>query len=76
MFKFEVEFWDEELQEPNFEIGITDGKDYGEAANHVSDYYGFGNIVSMELEKLNNIIVGDEVERTFKPQEIYDNEWI
>ena len=76
MFKFEVEFWDEENQKYIFENGVTEGKDYGEAANHVSDYYGFENIVSIELEKLDNIIVGDEVEKIFRPQEIYDNEWI
>lgn len=74
MFKFEVEFWDEENQKYIFENGVTEGKDYGEAANHVSDYYGFENIVSIELEKLDNIIVGDEVEKIFRPQEIYDNE--
>ena len=67
MFKFEVEFWDEENQKYIFENGVTEGKDYGEAANHVSDYYGFENIVSIELEKLDNIIVGDEVEKIFKP---------
>ena len=74
MFKFQVEFWDEENQEFMFQNGITDGKDYGQAANHVSDYYGRDNIVNMELEQLNNIIVGDEVEKIFQPQEIYDNE--
>ncbi len=76
MFKFRVEFWDEEAQDCLFENGITDGKDYGEAANRVTDYYGRDNIVNMELEELNNIIISDEVEHIFKPQEIKDNEWI
>lgn len=72
MFKFKVEFWDEELHKRNYENGITDGKTYGEAADHVSDYYGKENIVTMTLEELQNIIVNDNVEQFFKPEEIKD----
>jgi hypothetical protein len=62
MFRFEVNYWDVNLQEPNFEKGIAAGADYNEAMKNITEFYGPDNIVDIKMYELNPVIIDDEFE--------------
>lgn len=66
MFKFEVNFWDEYGQEPNFERGVVGENSFGAAAEQVANYYGQDNIISLTLEELDSIILEEDISKIFK----------
>ena len=65
MYKYRVEFWDEVEGIVTYENGVTDGGSYSEAADHISDYYGVENLMSMKLEELDTILLDDDLKNMF-----------
>ena len=61
MFKFKVNFYDEDNFESKEEVGITTGKTYGEACNKIVKFYGEGNIMDVTIESIDDILIEEEV---------------
>lgn len=62
MFRFEVEFWNEESPyEPVIEKGIAAGATYGEAVNRVVEYYGQENIIKVKVYELDTVLIDENL---------------
>ena len=61
MYRYEVNYWDEDAKEPEFEKGFVSAANYGDAANYIVDFYGEENIVDIKLYELERILTDEEV---------------
>ena len=65
MFYYKVQYWDEDICEPQDENGLVAASNYGDAALKVIDYYGHENIVSLTLIEWEDILSREEVTEGF-----------
>jgi len=61
MYRYEVNFWDEDNREPVLEKGLVAGSDYGEATNRLAGYYGKDNIIDIKIYELEDIIIDEDI---------------
>ena len=61
MFRFTVDFYDEETHGPNTDKGIVGTSTYGAAADRLVEYYGKENIVSISLYEIEEVVIDDEI---------------
>ena len=66
MYKFQVNYWDEDDQKSKDEQGLVSAKNYGAAAEQVVQYYGAANVSSVYLEEWDDILIEDEVLEGFQ----------
>ena len=66
MYKFQVNYWDEDDQKMKDEQGLVSAKNYGAAAERVVQYYGAANVSSVYLEEWEDVLIEDEVLEGFQ----------
>lgn len=59
MYRFEVNFWDEDIQQHGLEKGIAAGATYSEAIDRVVEYYGKSNIIDIKIYELDTILIDE-----------------
>ena len=66
MYKFQVNYWDEDDRKSKDEQGLVSAKNYGAAAERVVEYYGAANVSSVYLEEWEDILIEDDVLEGFQ----------
>lgn len=66
MFRYEINYWDEDMQESATEKGIVSAATYGGAAEKIVSYYGKDNIIDIRLYELEDILTDEDVQLTFE----------
>lgn len=66
MYKFQVNYWDEDDRKAKDEQGLVSAKNYGAAAERVVQYYGAANVSSVYLEEWEDVLIEDEVLEGFQ----------
>ena len=66
MYKFQVNYWDEDDRKSKDEQGLVSAKNYGAAAERVVEYYGAANVSSVYLEEWEDILIDDDVLEGFQ----------
>lgn len=60
MFQYKVKYWDEDEKCTLTEVGLVGATKWGKAARKLEEYYGRGNIYSIELTPLDDVMYAEE----------------
>ena len=66
LFKYTVDYFDNDLDEPATESGIVAALSYGSAADYVVHLYGSDNVVGIELYETIICLSKDDLKEIFK----------
>jgi len=66
LFKYTVDYFDNELNEPATESGIVAAFSYGWAADYIVHLYGSDNVIGIELYETIVSLTEDDLKETFK----------
>jgi hypothetical protein len=70
MFYYKIDYLDEIDGKARQESGILSATDYTQAASRVAEFYGIANIISMYLEKWEDVLTEDEVLEGFEKADL------
>lgn len=65
LIRYEIEFWDEINEKDSIEKGLTSGKDFGEAVNRITNYYGKDNVYSIKVYECEEVLCDEEIKNFF-----------
>ena len=66
LFKYTIEYFDNDLDEPAIDSGIVAAPSYGWAADFVVHLYGSDNVIGIELYETIICLSGDDLKEIFK----------
>ena len=68
LYTYTIKWWDAYYVEntASCESGIVAASDYGEAMKRLSECYGDGNIITIQLTEINPILTQEDVSETFE----------
>ena len=69
MYRYDVEYWDNDIKEPNSDQGLVAANSYLDAAQLITEQYGENNIVTLSLTALNTILTEENIIEEFKRKE-------
>ena len=69
MYRYDVEYWDNNIKEPNSDQGLVAASGYSDAAQLITEQYGENNIVTLSLTALNTILTEENIIEEFKRKE-------
>lgn len=61
IIRYEVDYWDEILNDQSTDYGLASGKTIGDAVNKVSDYYGEENVCALRVYQCEDVLCDDEI---------------
>lgn len=69
MYRYDVEYWDNNIKEPNSDQGLVAANSYSDAAQLITEQYGENDIVTLSLTALNTILTEENIIEEFKRKE-------
>ena len=69
MYRYDVEYWDNYIKEPNSDQGIVAANNYSDAAQLITEQYGENDIITLSLTALNTILTEENIIEEFKRKE-------
>ena len=66
LFKYTVDYFDNDLDEPTTDSGIIAAPSYGWAADYIVHLYGSDSVVGIELYETIVCLSEDDLKETFK----------
>lgn len=61
MYRYEINYWDSFDHATLNEKGICAGKDYGDAANKLIEFYGKDYVIDIKLSEIEDILIDCEI---------------
>ena len=69
MYRYDVEYWDNGIKEPNSDQGLVAVNSYSDAAQLITEQYGENDIITLSLTALNTILTEENIIEEFKRKE-------